>query len=114
VPASYRIDVHACLVFSVLEGHVTNEELLDRQQRLGADTDLRPSMNHVIDTLGVTDAALTALGLPLLTTRSNLDPGSRRAITAGGVGSSYVRLFQTYAGRAARTSGSSRRWRTRT
>ena len=52
-------------------------------------------MKHVIDTRGVTDVSLTALGLRLLTTRSNLGPGSRRAIIAGDVGSSYVRLFQT-------------------
>jgi hypothetical protein len=83
------------VVFTVFEGHVTNDELLDHQQRLGADPDLRPTMNHVIDTRGVTDVALTALGLRLLTTRSNLGPRSRRAIIAGDVGSSYVRLFQT-------------------
>ena len=95
MPASYHIDVGAGVVYSVFEGHVTNEELLDHQQRLGANPDLRPTMNHVIDTRGVTDVELTALGLRLLTTRSNLGPGSRRAIVAGDVGSSYVRMFQT-------------------
>ena len=95
MPAAYRIDVRAGVVYSVFEDHVTNEERLDHQQRLGADPDFRPTMNHVIDTRGVTDVALTAPGLRLLTTRSNLGPGSRRAIIAGDVGSSYVRLFQT-------------------
>jgi hypothetical protein len=95
MPTSYRIDVRAGVVYSVLEGHVTNEELLDHQQRLGADPDFRPTMNHVIDTRGVTDVTLTALGLRVLTTRSNLGPGSRRAIIAGDVGASYVSMFQT-------------------
>ena len=79
----------------MFEGHVTNEEVLGHQQRLAADPDLRPTMNHIIDTRGVTGVSITALGLRLLTTPSNLGPGSRRAIIAGDVGSSYVRLFQT-------------------
>ena len=95
MPASYRIDVPVGVVFSVFDGHVTNEELLNHQQRLGADPDFRPTMNHVIDTRGVTDASVTAFGLRLLTSRSNLGPGSRRAIIAGDASSSYARLFQT-------------------
>jgi len=93
MPASYRIDVRAGVVFTVFDGHVTNEELLNHQQRLGADPDFRPTMNHVIDTRSVTDASVTAFGLRLLTSRSNLGPGSRRAIIAGEASSSYVRLF---------------------
>ena len=95
MPASYRIDVRAGVVFTVFDGHVTNEELLNHQQRLGVDPDFRPTMNHVIDTRSVTDASVTAFGLRLLTSRSNLGPGSRRAIIAGEASSSYVRLFQT-------------------
>jgi hypothetical protein len=43
---------------------------------------------------GVTDASITAFGLRLLTSRSNLGPRSRRAIIAGDARSSYVRMFQ--------------------
>ena len=86
--------MRAGVVFAVFEGHVTNEELLGHQQRLAADPDFRPTMNHVIDTRGVTDASVTAFGLRLLTSRSNLGPGSRRAIIAGDASSSYVRMFQ--------------------
>ena len=94
MPASYRIDVRAGVVFSVFEGHVTNEELLDHQQRLAADPDFRPTLNHVIDTRAVEDVSVTAFGLRLLTTRSSLGPGSRRAVIAGDASSSYVRMFQ--------------------
>src|SRR4029453_6854037 len=52
------------VVFTVLEGHITNEELLDHPHRLWAVSNLRPMMNHVIDTRGVTDVSDTALSLP--------------------------------------------------
>ena len=94
MPTSYRIDVRAGVVFSVLEGHITNEELLDHQQRMSSDPDFRRTMNHVIETRGITGVSVTALGLHLLTTRSNLGPGARRAIIEGDVSSSYVRMFQ--------------------
>ena len=97
MPTSYRIDVRAGVVFSVLEGHITNHDLLDHQERLSADPDFKPTMNHLIDTRGVTDALVTALGLRLLTTRSNLGPESRRAIIEGAAISSYayLRMFET-------------------
>ena len=94
MPVSYHIDLRGGVVHSVFEGHVTNEELLDHQQRLGADSDFRPTLNHVIDTRAVEDVSVTAFGLRLLTTRSSLGPGSRRAIIAGDASSSYVRMFQ--------------------
>ena len=68
MPASYRIDLRAGVVYSVLEGHVTNEELLAHQERMSADSDFRPTMNHVIDTRGITRVSVTALGLHLLQT----------------------------------------------
>jgi hypothetical protein len=94
MPTSYRIDVRVGVVFSVLDGHITNEELLDHQQRMSSDPAFRRTMNHVIDTRGITGVSVTALGLHLLTTRSNLGPEARRAIIEGDVSSSYVRMFQ--------------------
>jgi hypothetical protein len=97
MPASYDIDVRAGVVFTVLEGHVTNEELLDLQRRLSADPNFRPTLNHVIDARSVTHVSVTALGLRLITTRSNLGLGSRRALIAGDAISSYgyLRMFET-------------------
>jgi hypothetical protein len=94
MPASYHIDVRAGVVFTVLEGHLTNEDLLDHQRRVSADPNFRPSMTHVIDARGVTRMSVTALGLHLLTTRSNLGPGARRALIEGDVSSVYIRMFQ--------------------
>jgi hypothetical protein len=99
MPLSYRIDLRAGVVFTVFEGHVTNEELLDHQQRLGEDPDFRPTMNHVLDTRGVTSVSVTALGIRLVATPSMFAPGSRRAIIASDTnrpdGYGYVSMFQT-------------------
>jgi hypothetical protein len=92
--ASYRIDLRAGVVFSVFEGHVTNEELLDHQHRMSADPDFRPTLNHVIDARSVTEAAVTAFGVRLVAAPSIFAPGSRRAIIEGEASSSYVRMFQ--------------------
>ena len=96
MPASYRIDLRAGVVFSVFEGHVNNEELLDHQQRMSADPEFRPTMNHVIDARAVTATSVTAFGVRLVATPSIFAPGSRRAIIAGDASpsSGYVRMFQ--------------------
>jgi len=84
----------------VFEGRVTNEELLEYQQRLAADPDFRPTMNNVIDTRGVTDVSVTVLGLRIAATPSIFAPGSRRAIIASGTspayrdGEGYLRMFE--------------------
>jgi hypothetical protein len=97
MPASHRIDLRAGVVFSVIAGHVTNEELLELQRRISVDPDFRPTMHHIIDTRGVTDVSVTALGVRLITTRNSFGPGSRRAIIEGETIPSYgyLRMFQT-------------------
>jgi hypothetical protein len=97
MPASYRIDLRAGVVFTLVEGHVTNEELLAHQQRMAADPDFRPTMNHVIDARAVTATAVTAFGVRLVATPSIFAAGSRRAIIAGGANhsSGYLNMFQT-------------------
>ena len=118
MPASYDIDLRAGVVFTVFEGHVTNEELLEYQQRLSADPDFRPTMNNVIDTRGVTDLSVTALGVRVVATTSIFAPGSRRAIIASGTSPAYrygeatSECSRPYAIRAAKISSSSRRSRT--
>ena len=99
MPASYHIDVQAGVVFTMFEGHVTNEELLNHDQRLAADPDFRSTMNHVLDTRGVTSVSVTALGVRLVATPSMFAPGSRRAIISSDTnrpeGYGYVSMFQT-------------------
>ena len=100
MPASYRIDLRSGVVFTVFEGRVTNEELLEYQQRLAVDPDFRPTMNNVIDTRGVTDVSVTVLGLRIAATPSIFAPGSRRAIIASSAspayrdGEGYLRMFE--------------------
>jgi hypothetical protein len=95
MPASYRVDVRAGVVFSVFEGHVTNEEILDHQQRMFADPDFRPTMNQVIDARNVTEVSVTAFAIRLVADPSIFAPGARRAIIEGDASSAYVRMFQT-------------------
>jgi hypothetical protein len=96
MPVSYRIDVHAGVVFTVSEGRLTYEELLDHQRQLSSDPDFRPTMNHVIDVRGVTERAVTAFGVRTVAIPRIFAPGSRRAIIAGDDASSYgyVEMFQ--------------------
>lgn len=100
MPASYRIDVRSGVVFTVFEGRVTDEELLEYQQRLAVDPDFRPTMNNVIDTRGVTDLSVTVLGLRIAATPNIFAPGSRRAIIASSTspayrdGEGYLRMFE--------------------
>src|SRR4030095_11247389 len=95
MPVSYRIDVRAGVVYTVCEGRVTNEELMDHQQRLSADPDVRPTMNHVMDLRGVTEVAFTAFGVQSIATRRVFASGSRSAIIARDDSSyAYLEMFQ--------------------
>jgi hypothetical protein len=95
MPASYRIDLRAGVVFTVCEGRFTNEELMDHQQRLSADPDVRPTMNHVMDLRGVTEVAFTAFGVRSIATRRVFASGSRSAIIARDDSSyDYLEMFQ--------------------
>ena len=96
MPASYRIDQRAGVVYSVFEGQVNNEELLDHQQRMSADSEFRPTMDHVIDARAVTATAVTAFGVRVLATPSTFAAGSRRAIIAGSAShsSGYLSMFK--------------------
>ena len=83
-------------MFTVCEGRVTNEELMDHQRRLSADPDVRPTMNHVMDLRGVTEVALTALGVRSIASRRVFASGSRSAIIARDASSyGYLEMFQT-------------------
>jgi hypothetical protein len=96
MPASYRIDLNAGVVFSVFEGRLTYEELLDHQLRLSSDPGFRPTMNHVMDVRGVTERAVTAFGVRTVATPRIFAPGSRRAIIARDDASyGYLEMFQT-------------------
>jgi hypothetical protein len=96
MPVSYRIDLHAGVVFTVFEGRLTNEELLGHQPRVSADPDFRPTMNRVIDFRGVRDVTITAFAVRSVATRHTFASGSRCAIIAGDATSyGYIEMFQT-------------------
>jgi hypothetical protein len=93
---SYRIDPGAGVVFSVCEGRLTNEQLLAHQQRLAADPDVRPTMNHLMDMRGVTEVAFTAFGVRSVAARRVFASGSRTAIIRRSAPShGYLEMFRT-------------------
>src|SRR4030095_9125292 len=95
MPVSYRIDVRAGVVYTVCEGRVTNEELLDHQQRLSADADGPPTLDHVMYLRGVAEGAFTAFGVRSIATRRVFASRSRSAIIARDDSSyGYLAMFQ--------------------
>jgi hypothetical protein len=94
MPASYHIDLRAGVVYTVCEGRVTNEELMDHQRRLPADPGVLPTMNHVMDLRGVTEVAFTAFGVRSIATRRVFAPRSRSAIIARDASYGYLEMFQ--------------------
>ena len=96
MPASYRIDLRAGVVFTVFEGHVTNEATGPPAAIVGGP-EFRPTMNHVIDASAVTATAVTAFGVRLVATPSIFAAGSRRAVIAGAANhsSGYLNMFKS-------------------
>ena len=95
MPAWYRIDPEAGIVFSVFEGRVTDEDLRDHQRRLSADPEFRSTMHQCVDGRGVTDYAVTAEGVRTVARAKIFSAGSRRALVAGSTTCyGYGRMFQ--------------------
>jgi hypothetical protein len=95
MPASYRIDAAAGVVFVTLQGRVTDQDMLEGQRQLAGDPAFRPAMSQCVDARGVTDLSITAAGVRELARGSIFAPGSRRAIIAeSAVTFGYSRMFQ--------------------
>jgi hypothetical protein len=95
MPASYRIDTAAGVVFVTFHGRVTDQDMLEGQRQLAGDPAFRPTMRQCVDARGVTDLSITAAGVRELAKGSIFAPGSRRAIIAGSETTyGYGRMFQ--------------------
>lgn len=95
MPASYRIDPKAGVVFTTLTGHVTGEDFLDHQRRLRGDPDFRSTMRQCIDARGITGGTVTGADMRTLAKANMYADRSRRAIIVSGrVVYGYARMFQ--------------------
>ena len=82
MPVSYRIDTAARVVFSKVEGRVTDDECLAHQNRLRADPAFDRSFDYIYDMSEVTEADVSEDTIRLLTERNPFLPSVRRAIVA--------------------------------
>jgi hypothetical protein len=83
MPADYTIDAARQFVYSRGWGVLTDEDLLDHQQRLALDPRFHSHFCQLIDFLGVTSVdAVTANGVRAVARRHLYGPGARRAIVA--------------------------------
>jgi len=82
MPARYRIFPEHNLIVSVLEGRLTDEDLLGQQDQLRRDPRFRPDLRQVVDASGATQAAVTSDGIRTAARNTTLGPATRRAIIA--------------------------------
>jgi hypothetical protein len=117
MPASYRIDTVAGVVFITHSGRVSDEDILTNQQRLREDPQFLPTLDHLVDARDVTEQAITAHGVRALASANIYAPGSRRAIVVSDdVTYGYTRMFQILRDRGPeeiqifRSLADARRW----
>ena len=82
MPADYKIDKTRRIVFSVLSGILTNDDIIGHQQRLACDPDFGPGFSQLVDARGVSDMKITRHGIQSITSANLYGRGSRRAIVA--------------------------------
>jgi hypothetical protein len=117
VPASYRIDTDAGVVFTTLEGVVPLAELRDLQRALAADPLLNSSMKSLIDLTNVTDLQLSGIDVRNLAGSGAFSLTAQRAIVAStdaafGMGRMYEILSEGRSDRTGvfRTMAEARAW----
>ncbi len=96
MPVSYRIDVANGIVYSEARGRVTDDEMIDHQNRLRDDPAFRSDFRQLYDFRGVEAVAVTTSGVRRLAEGNVFGAGSRRAIvTAQEAVYGLVRMYQT-------------------
>ncbi len=82
MPVSYRIDRSLGLIFTTPQGVFTGQDMLTHVQRLSEDPDFDPSYNQLVDLRAITDFAISAAELRMITVYRLYNEKSRRAIVA--------------------------------
>jgi hypothetical protein len=100
MPCRYEIDRPAGVVRVRLYGDVTDEDLLDADLELRADSGFDPKLDEIVDTSDGGEAKVTPNGIRELVKRPPLfAPSSRRAIVVGtDLGFGLARIFQARRG----------------
>lgn len=96
MPISYRIDTARSLVVSVAAGVVTDDELLDHQQRLRDDPAFQPWFRQLFDFRQGTTNLVTGRGVRQLAVAPAFGKGSKRALLVDqDAAFGLARMFQT-------------------
>ncbi len=82
MPADYEIDEKKMTVFSRAWGRVTDEDALNHQQRLKADSRFNPMFSQLLDVTAVVDFEISTNGVQILASRNPWKEGARRAFVA--------------------------------
>jgi hypothetical protein len=79
MPATYRIDTNAEIVFSTASGVVTDTEILAHQDSLRVDPNFRPHFRQLLDFRAVTKVDATPATVRQLAENNPFGQGARRA-----------------------------------
>jgi hypothetical protein len=80
MPAQHRIDRKQNIAFSILEGTLSNTELLQHQHAVQSDPAFNPTLDHVIDMRNARMEAITAITVNDLAHATRFSKDSRRAM----------------------------------
>lgn len=79
MPATYFIDRQRGIVFSIVEGVVTDKDLIEHEECLRHDPDFEPSFNQLVDCRNITQVKVTSEAIWVLAKMLLYSSGSRRA-----------------------------------
>ena len=82
MPVTSQIDTSLGVVFSTLQGVVTQEDILAQIERFNTDPAFQPSFDHLVDTRSTTRFDVSGEGIRLVATHTAFNEKSRRAIVA--------------------------------
>ena len=119
MPVISQVDSSLGVVFSMMQGVVTQEDIWSQIDRLNTDPAFQPSFNHLVDMRGATRFDVSEEGMRTVSSHSVFNEKSRRAIVAErdemfGVARMYQLLRETHKKpdqvRVFRTMEEARRW----
>lgn len=97
MPVNYRIDHDKKAVFTTLEGTLTDEEMIDIQERLRTDPEFNPDYSHLIDCRQVGELKGTVGGIQTITSSDMFSAESHRAfVVPNDAAYGFSRMFQIY------------------
>jgi len=97
MPVKYRIDHDHKAVFTILEGTITDEEMIDIQVKLRTDPEFNPDYSHLIDCRPIGELKISVTGIKTISSSDMFSTQSRRAfVVPSDAAYGFSRMFQVY------------------